>query len=252
MRISLILGTLITGISVFIVLSYLLVPWRITFPISIFMSSLSFALVKYYYISSKNNVDIRYVNNYSSNSSKSNSDRNKIKGQQYISNIIFVLVFLASLIICLVFSKPDLAHVYTSWHAIGIIDLVTLGAGIILSFFLPGYAVLLLLTKRHRVNPVLKVLIAYLFSMLITGLAIYLFEIFFDNDAYGNKTLLIGLNAIILSLFVISYRRKFITANTSGYNISYQAISNIYSKLEVTGRHKAVFKATEEGLIRPN
>ncbi|NHC38345.1 response regulator transcription factor [Bacillus sp. MM2020_1] len=29
-------------------------------------------------------------------------------------------------------------------------------------------------------------------------------------------------------------------------------ISNIYSKLEVTGRHKAVFKATEEGLIRPN
>ena len=28
-------------------------------------------------------------------------------------------------------------------------------------------------------------------------------------------------------------------------------ISNIYSKL-VTGRHKAVFKATEEGIIRPN
>lgn len=29
-------------------------------------------------------------------------------------------------------------------------------------------------------------------------------------------------------------------------------ISNIYSKLEVTGRHKAIFKAKEEGLIRPN
>jgi DNA-binding NarL/FixJ family response regulator len=28
-------------------------------------------------------------------------------------------------------------------------------------------------------------------------------------------------------------------------------ISNIYSKLEVTGRHKAVFKAKEEGLINP-
>jgi DNA-binding NarL/FixJ family response regulator len=28
-------------------------------------------------------------------------------------------------------------------------------------------------------------------------------------------------------------------------------ISNIYSKLEVTGRHKAIFKATEEGVIRP-
>ena len=29
-------------------------------------------------------------------------------------------------------------------------------------------------------------------------------------------------------------------------------ISNIYSKLEVTGRHKAVFKAKEEGIIHPN
>lgn len=29
-------------------------------------------------------------------------------------------------------------------------------------------------------------------------------------------------------------------------------ISNIYSKLEVTGRHQAIFKAKEEGLIRPN
>ncbi|WP_442598642.1 response regulator [Neobacillus sp. D3-1R] len=28
-------------------------------------------------------------------------------------------------------------------------------------------------------------------------------------------------------------------------------ISNIYSKLEVTGRHKAVFKAKEEGIIHP-
>jgi DNA-binding NarL/FixJ family response regulator len=28
-------------------------------------------------------------------------------------------------------------------------------------------------------------------------------------------------------------------------------ISNIYSKLEVTGRHKAVFKAKEEGIINP-
>lgn len=28
-------------------------------------------------------------------------------------------------------------------------------------------------------------------------------------------------------------------------------ISNIYSKLEVTGRHKAVFKAREEGIIHP-
>ncbi|MEH6957782.1 response regulator transcription factor [Neobacillus drentensis] len=42
-------------------------------------------------------------------------------------------------------------------------------------------------------------------------------------------------------------RKLFLTEGTVN-----NYISNIYSKLEVTGRHKAVFKATEEGLIRPN
>jgi hypothetical protein len=231
MRISLIVGTLITGISIYIVLSYLLVPPRITFPISILMSSLSFGLVSYHFIPYKNNIGIRYGSNGSSDSSKNiDLDRNKIKSGSYISNIIFVFVFLASLVICSVFAKPDLEHIYKSWYAIGILELVTLGAGIILSFFLPGYAVLLLLTKRYRVNSVLRVLIAYLFSMLITGLTIYLSEIFFDNDASGNKTLLIGVYAATLALFVISYRNKIMLTNTNRYHISYQIISNIYAK----------------------
>ena len=140
MRISLIVGTLITGVSVYIVLSYLLVPPRITFPISIFMSSLSFGLVSYHFISYKNNIDIQYGSNDSRNTSKNiDLDRNKIKDGLYISNIIFIFVFLASLVICSVLSKPDLEHIYESWYAIGIIELVTLGAGIILSFFLPGF-----------------------------------------------------------------------------------------------------------------
>ena len=105
------------------------------------------------------------------------------------------------------------AYIHKLVCNVEIIDLVTLGAGIILSFFLPGYAVLLILIKGYRVNPVLKVLVAYLFSMLITGLTIYLSEIFFDNDISGNKTLLIGVYAVILGLFVISYRNKMI----SGY-----------------------------------
>ena len=140
----------------------------------------------------------------------STQERNKIKEEQNVSNIIFVFLFLACIVICLVFSKSDLEHIYTDWYNVGIIDLVTLGAGIILSFFLPGYAVLLILIKGYRVNPVLKVLVAYLFSMLITGLTIYLSEIFFDNDISGNKTLLIGVYVVILGLFVISYRNKMI------------------------------------------
>ena len=66
--------------------------------------------------------------------------------------------------------------------------------------------------------------------MLITGLTIYLSEIFFDNDAAGNKTLLIGVYAAILTLFVISYGNKIILTNTNRYHISYEIISNIYAK----------------------
>ena len=151
------------------------------------------------------------------------TSRDKFKEEQNVSNIIFVFLFMTCIVICSVFSKPDLEHIYTDWYNVGIIGLITLGAGIILSFFLPGYAVLLILTKGYRVNPVLKVLVAYLFSMLITGLTIYLSEIFFDNDISGNKTLLIGVYVVILGLFVIAYRNKMIlVTNTNRNHISYQ------------------------------
>ena len=68
--------------------------------------------------------------------------------------------------------------------------------------------------------------------MLITGLIIYLSEIFIDNDISGNKTLLIGVNVIILGLFVIVYRNKItVVTNLDRHRISYQIVSNLYIKL---------------------
>jgi hypothetical protein len=231
MRLSLIVCTLITGISFYVVLSYLFVPPRLTIPLSVFMSSLSLGLVNYHFFSYKSNMELQYGPNDPISSSKSTDfDKNKMNGGHYISNIIFVIVFLISILVCAVFSEPDLEHIYKSWFSIGAIELVSLGAAIILSFFLPGYAILLVLTKSYKINPVLKVIVAYIFSMLITGLTIYLSEIFFDNGVSINKTLLMAVYSAILALFVISYRNKIILTDTNRYHTIYQTVSNIYSK----------------------
>ena len=96
---------------------------------------------------------------------------------------------------------------------------------------MPGYAVTLLLTKRCKTNPILKILLAYLFSMLITGLTIYLSEIFFDNDISENKNLLLGVNALLLIAVVIYYRvHRIILPSGSD---KHQIISIISNKLKI-------------------
>ena len=190
------------------------------------MSLLSFGLTRYHFASSQKNL-----NDSSDCSQNIDASRERFKKEQNMSSIIFVFLFITCIVICSVFSQSDLEHVYTNWYNIGIVGLITLGAGITLSFFLPGYAVLLILTKGYEVNPVLKVLVAYLFSMLITGLIIYLSEIFFDNDISGNKTLLIGVYVVILGLFVIAYRDKImLVTNPHRYHISNDIVSNLYHK----------------------
>ena len=224
MRMSLIAGTLITGISVYVILSYFLIPQRIIFPMSVIMSLISLGLTRYHFASSQKNL-----NDSSDCSQNIDARSEQFKQEQNLSSIIFVFLFITCIVICSVFSQSDLKHVYTDWYSVGILGLITLGGGITLSFFLPGYAVLLIITKGYEVNPVLKILVAYLFSMLITGLIIYLSEIFFDNDISGNKTLLIGVYVIILGLFVIVYRNKItVVTNLDRYRISYQIVSNLY------------------------
>ena len=67
--------------------------------------------------------------------------------------------------------------------------------------------------------------------MLITGLIIYLSEIFFDNDISENKSLLIGVYVVILGLFVITNRHKMMPlTNTDGRHKSYHIVSNLNYK----------------------
>jgi hypothetical protein len=187
------------------------------------MSLVSFGLTRYYTTSYKDNVfastaDEIYDSRKSSKNSILNRDQNNI--ERHMSNIIFVFLYLIFILICTFFSKPNLDIIYTSWNFISISDIIALGTGILLSFFIPGYALVLILTKKHRINPVLKVLLAYLSSMLITGLTVYISAIYIHPDTSENKILLISIYLVILAVFVARYRIYKIIFSGDTYNFN--------------------------------
>ncbi len=187
------------------------------------MSLVSFGLTRYYTISYKDNVfastaDEIYDSRKSSINSILNRDQNNIERQ--LSNIIFVFLYLIFILICTFISKPNLDIIYTSWNFISISDIIVLGTGILLSFFVPGYALVLILTKKQRINPVLRVLLAYLSSMLITGLTVYISAIYIHPDTSENKILLISIYLVILAVFVARYRiyKNIFSGDTYNFN----------------------------------
>ena len=224
---------MIVGISVYLVFSYLLVPAKITFPITITMSVLSFGLTGYYSISQSRGVFYDYENNNSKDTTK-NTSRNRDQNNKDILAFIFVLIYSVSLLICFLISEPNLDSIYISWVSIQVIDIIKLGTGILLSFFLPGFAVVLLLTKKYTINPLLKILLAYSGSMLITGLTTYISAIYLDNNVSEIKIPLIVVNLAILVVFVVYYRIYRITFShdTNIYNEVYHFSSIIGNKVQ--------------------
>ena len=237
MIVSAISGTLITALSIYFVLSFLLIPSSLTIPMSISISLLSLGLIRYYTTSEGKKYNTQSGNNDSKHETGNKNDDNEIKISEYRSIIIFVPLFLASLIICTFFSEPEVGLIFTSWKTIDVVGIIGLGAGIAISFFMPGYAVILLLTRRFNINPVLKILLAYLFSMLITGLTVYLTEIFFENNIFENKNLLLSVNAVLLIAVVIYYRIHKIFQASSTYR--FQTISIIRNKVRFLKRYSS-------------
>jgi hypothetical protein len=203
--VSLVLATLITGISVYYVLSYLLIPMNFTLPICVTMAFLSFGLTRYYYIQynikSGSQSDTNDLEGSSGNSSVENEEN--IQGRT--SKIIFVIVYLTLLVVS-VFSIPRLDSVYTSWRLLDITNIIELAAGIMLCFLMPGFALISLVIKNFRMKPLLKILLGYLCSMLITALTVYFLSIYFGSNIYQIKFLLISVYSAILVAYVIYYR----------------------------------------------
>ena len=191
----------------------MLIPQRLTIGFAIIISLLIFGLSRYYSTSISHDE-----HNDNPNSKDSNQKDNKTsndfasrkllsKGEHSIapmplSNIFCFAAFYAIVLSISIFSKPD-ANIFANWANIEPVRIMQLGAAIMLAFFIPGYAILLVLTKSFRINQILKVILAYLTSILITGLTTYLSSITFDISVFEIKSILVALYLAILVIFVI-------------------------------------------------
>ena len=222
----LISGTLISSISVYLVLSHLLIPAKFTLPLAVVMGIISFGLIRYYSITQSKSANSDQENDESEPSPINGFINRSENNNKVYSNVIFSLVYLILLLVCFFFSNSNLDTIYSDWNSFEIIDIITLGAGILISYFMPGYAIVHLLVKKQIIHPLLRVLLAYLFSILVTGLTTYISAIFLESDIFQNKVILIVVNLLILMVFATYYRihRIIPTINANSWRRLYNSV----------------------------
>ena len=206
------------------------------------MSTLIFGLTSYYSApySNKNHTKSLVPNGtLTSEDGKVYRDSDNINGS--LSIAIFVILYGTLLLISSFISNPD-SSIFISWSEIGPSGIIQLAAAILLSFFIPGYALVLLLAKKWKISAILKVLLAFLISMLISGTIGYSLALYLDYAISESKYLVIGIYLIILVAFIIFYpitrlNLKFNSRN--GYHILNHLISYLNSRLFVSVKSKS-------------
>jgi hypothetical protein len=191
-------GAALSGLSVFFILSTLLVPINITTPTSIIISIIVYGLTK---------VVLK------DETSKSQPEKTKLgqtcnisinqKSQVLLSSvdIIFVSIYVVLTIFQGVVSEPN-KQLFEPWNQFSIIQIMLLAAAVPLCFFVPGYAIVNLIdNKRQELRPVLKLLLAYVLSMLITGLTGYI-SAYLELDVTITKLLFTAINIFIIVVFI--------------------------------------------------
>ena len=167
-------GSIFAGLFIYFILSYLLISDRITILISVAISILIFGLTRYYSL-----LPVDTTNSQSEFPSSRNNKidpidiRNHEQETLGLSGILFAIIFVILIIVCSLHYKQDF-HIFTSWNEINATGIIQLGAAIMLSFFVPGYALVRILTKKYSVSPILSILLGYILSILITGLTAYI------------------------------------------------------------------------------
>ena len=141
------------------------------------MFTLVFGLTRYYSKSYNDIVHLQPSMSGTMENSQNGRDNKVINGNQVnestASARLFIAIFAILLIICAFGTKVN-SDTFTPWNNIDWFGAIQLAAAIAISFFIPGYAILLIIGKSSKLTPVPRVLLAYLFSMLITGLSVYI------------------------------------------------------------------------------
>ena len=199
------------------------------------MAVLIFGLTRYYSIPTEENPPLTQMAKPKAIDGSSNvkSIEDNDNNSHYPFIILFVGLYVILLVICALTSKPSL-HIFISWSQIEPIGIIQLGAAIMLSFFIPGYAITHIIIKGCKINPILKILLAYLFSMIITGGIGYVLTLILDIPASDSKHLVLSVHLTVLVIFIISYYVNRVTVKNTqqnSYQISYRFVSYLNNRL---------------------
>jgi hypothetical protein len=163
------------------------------------MAMLTFGLTKYY---SNYNYKSNQIHDNINGTKFSNSNQSVNKDGSHYSALIFAIIYAIVLGIGAVVNNPN-SEIYSNWNHINWLDITALVAAILVTFFMPGYAIILILSQKSRIGIVPKLLFAYLLSMLLSGILGYVFALYFDISISEAKGPIIAIYAAILIAFII-------------------------------------------------
>lgn len=196
-------GPIFSGLVVYLILSFLLIPERISLPVAIIFSSLIFGLINYYRVPRKLSAQktgpasVVTLDKYLEN----NFGVSEYEGDDFSSpGLFFILLYIISLVI-VAFGSHANRELFLPWDQVNPLQIIQLTAAILISFFVPGYAIVSILASKNRLELLPKVLLAYTLSVFITGISTYI-TASFGADFTTTSNVLLVIYALIFILFV--------------------------------------------------
>jgi Protein of unknown function (DUF1616) len=226
-------GSILSGLAIYIVFSALLVPLRITGPISLVISFLVFGLSNYYCRTGDSNQQI-----------------SKITTEIEIAKSTFNSFFIAAYIILIIFALLSYYNpkIFVHWQEITWSQTIRLAAALLLSFFFPGYALVSTLLKKSELKSLAKLLVAYLFSILITGLTGYLMA----SLGFATATTIVlfsVINVLLLALFAYAKHSDKELQSPSNFLAGTSIIWNLVKQKTFHNKSEIVVFASLFGLV---
>jgi hypothetical protein len=137
------------------------------------------------------------------NNSKRDGDKYGDR-DSFLPGLFFILLYFVSLVI-VAFGSHTNTDIFVPWEQIDPSQIVQLSAAILISFFVPGYAIVSILTPKNGLESLPKILLAYVLSIFITGFAIYLTASVGADFSTTSNILLLIYALILLSFIVVKF-----------------------------------------------
>ena len=217
-------GSIIAGLLTYFVLSYLATPTGISVPLSVLISILIFGLNNYYFFPLPNKKE-------KSKTRKHNTDgfSNTYGSLDFFYICVYGILF--SILVITSVSDHEVLRSYVPWRQVAPFEIINIANAIAFSFFLPGYGLLLLLDKNRKMTLLLKLLLAYLISILFVALPTYA-GASFGYPMSDIELFIIALYAVIFILLLLQQHQDFEyqISVTIGPRLSASHYTNLYYK----------------------